>query len=135
MSAGFWIIVALSCAAFLWWAFSKPQGFVEAPALSGRVRYVVDGDSLYMNGHKPQIRLWGVDAPESGERGFQAATDYLFLIAQDQRITCQQIDHDQYGRTVARCFLPDGREINRLMIESGKATEYRRFTRGFYSRG
>ena len=135
MSAGLWIIVALTCTAFLWWAFSKPQGVVEAPALSGRVRYVVDGDSLYMNGHKPQIRLWGVDAPEDGERGFQAATDYLFLIAQDQRITCQQIDRDQYGRTVARCFLPDGREINRLMIESGMAKEYRRFTRGFYSRG
>lgn len=35
---------------------------------------------------------------------------------------------------VVSCFLSDGREINRMMIESGKAKEYRRFTKGFYSR-
>ena len=135
MTATAWIIAGVLAVAGLWWVFSQPKGFDEAPALSGKVRYVVDGDSLFINGHKPQIRLWGVDAPEDGEAGFQAAADYLFLIAQGQRVTCQQIDRDQYGRTVARCFLPDGREINRLMIHSGKAKEYRRFTKGFYSRG
>jgi endonuclease YncB( thermonuclease family) len=45
----------------------------------------------------------------------------------------QQKDQDRYGRTVARCFLPNGQEINRLMIESGTAQEYVRFSRGFYS--
>jgi endonuclease YncB( thermonuclease family) len=96
------------------------------------VRYVVDGDSLYLRSRSQQVRLWGVDAPENGERGFKAATDYLFSIAQGKRVECRQIDVDRYGRSVARCFLPDGREINRLMIESGTAREYRHFTKGFY---
>jgi endonuclease YncB( thermonuclease family) len=51
-----------------------------------------------------------------------------------QRITCREVDRNRYGRSVARCFLPDGREINRLMIESGTAREYRHFIKGLYSR-
>ncbi|MFT7235129.1 MAG: endonuclease YncB(thermonuclease family), partial [Methylophagaceae bacterium] len=41
---------------------------------------------------------------------------------------------DKYGRTVARCYLANGEEINRLMIDSGKAAEYKYFTKGFYSK-
>ncbi len=127
-----WLIIALSCVVVLVWLFWSPQALKTPVKLTGRVSYVVDGDSLYIHGHKPQIRLWGVDAPEKSESGFQAATDYLFLIAQGQHITCLIITTDRYGRIVARCFLPDGREINRLMIESGKTREYHRFTKGFY---
>lgn len=104
----------------------------EPESVSGWVRHVTDGDSLYIGKYKPQIRLWGVDAPEQGERGFQLAKDTLAKLVQGQHITCRQIDVDRYGRTVGRCFLKDGREINRMMIESGAAKEYMRFTKGFY---
>ena len=40
-------------------AVSSPSVIDE---VSGLVRYVVDGDSLYIEGYVPQIRLWGVDA-------------------------------------------------------------------------
>ena len=103
--------------------------------IAGTVRRVVDGDSIYLAGHEPQVRLWGVDAPEQDEAGYDAATATLTRLAEGQRVTCQQMDRDQYGRTVARCFLSDGQEINRTMIESGTATEYVRFSRGFYSGG
>lgn len=93
-----------------------------------------DGDSLYVRGRKQQVRLWGVDAPERDAAGFERATAMLSRLAQGQRITCREVDQDRYGRSVARCFLPDGREINRLMIESGTTREYRHFTKGFYSR-
>lgn len=135
MSAAPWAVLGFVVVAGLFWLARNPASFSEAPALSGRVRYVVDGDSLYMNGHKAQVRLWGVDAPERGASGYHPATAFLRSIAEGQKITCRQIDRDKYGRTVARCFLSDGREINRLMIESGTAREYRHFTRGFYSRG
>jgi endonuclease YncB( thermonuclease family) len=75
-----------------------------------------------------------VDAPERDAAGFEQATAMLSRLAQGQRITCREVDRDRYGRSVARCFLSDGREINRLMIESGTAREYRPFTKGFYSR-
>ena len=102
--------------------------------IKGRVRKIVDGDSLYINTHRPQIRLWGVDAPEINEKAYKAATKTLAKIAIGQYISCKKITIDKYGRTIARCFLNNGDEINRLMIESGTAKEYFRFTKGFYSR-
>lgn len=135
MSGILWAVLGVVIVTGLLWLSRNPVGFSEPPALSGRVRYVVDGDSLYMNGYESQVRLWGVDAPERGSAGYQPATAFLRSIAEDQKITCRQIDRDKYGRTVARCFLSDGQEINRMMIESGTAREYRHFTRGFYSGG
>jgi endonuclease YncB( thermonuclease family) len=108
----------------------------SAPPVSGvyraSVNRIVDGDSLYLVGVKPQIRLWGVDAPERDEDGFKAATDYLRKIAKDRELECRQVDQDRYRRIVARCFLPDDQEINRMMIESGTAAEYIRYSNGFY---
>ena len=132
MTPLFWATIALTAAALIIWVLWTPDTLEAPERFSGRVRYVVDGDSLYINGHKPQVRLWGVDAPEQSESGFKAATDYLFLIAQSQIVTCQIVDRDRYGRTVARCFLSDGREINRLMIKSLHAKEYCHFTKGIY---
>lgn len=133
MTPLFWAISGLTAVLGIVWVLSTPDQLETPEIVSGRVSYVVDGDSLYVAGHKPQIRLWGVDAPEQGRTGHKAATDYLFLITQGQPVTCQIVDRDRYGRTVARCFLPDGREINRQMIESRKAKEYRLFSKGFYS--
>ena len=107
----------------------------DADKITSTVKRVVDGDSLYLQGYQPQIRLWGVDAPERDEHGFKAATRQLSKIALKRSVTCQRVDTDRYGHTVARCFLKDGREINRLMIESGTATEYMRYSKGFYKKG
>lgn len=103
-------------------------------SVSGMVFRVVDGDSLYIGSHSPQIRLWGVDAPERSEQGFAEATKALSELVQGQHLRCTKIDQDRYSRTVARCFLSDGREINRVMIENGTAREYLKFSDGFYSR-
>lgn len=131
MSAPLWILLVAAVVMVVLWI--APVGFTEPKKIKGRVSYVVDGDSLYLDGYKPQIRLWGVDAPERNERGFHAASETLSRFALGQRLTCRVIEPDRYGRSVARCFLPDGREINRLMIESGIAREYQRFTKGLYS--
>ncbi|MBM1691618.1 thermonuclease family protein [Sulfitobacter geojensis] len=119
---------------FLLFTLNDPPALPQvSDDVAGTVRHVVDGDSIYVAGHDPQIRLWGVDAPERDEAGFSEATATLTQLAKGKRVTCQQKDQDRYGRTVARCFLPNGQEINRVMIESGTAQEYVRFSRGFYS--
>ena len=97
------------------------------------VRFVVDGDSLYLENYQPQIRLWGVDAPEKNESGYNQAKNDLKVFALAQKVRCEIIDIDKYDRSVARCFLKNGKEINRMMIESGSAKEYLRFTKGYYS--
>jgi endonuclease YncB( thermonuclease family) len=112
-----------------------PDQPLSLEEISGEVRRVVDGDSLYIGGYEPQIRLWGVDAPERTEPGYSAATRTLSDMTLAKQITCRRVNTDRYERTVARCFLKDGSEVNRTMIESGTATEYMRFSKGFYTGG
>src|SRR4030088_2301882 len=72
---------------------------------------VVDGDTLEVHGTR--IRLWGVDAPESGQLcrdadsdlyqcGAKAANDLDTFIAR-RPVNCTPVAEDQYGRTVATC--------------------------------
>jgi len=133
VTAAFGAVLVLSLS-MLW---TMKDGAVSSPLImgevSGSVRYVVDGDSLYINGYEPQIRLWGVDAPEDDETGFKDATETLKRLALKKAITCQSVETDKYGRTVARCFLKDGREVNAEMITSGTAIEYHHFSKGFYT--
>lgn len=100
---------------------------------AGKCHRVVDGDSLYIAGSDTQIRLWGVDAPERDEHGYQRAKDSLRKLALGKYLRCVQQDIDKYGRVVARCYRKnDNRELNRVQIESGVADEYCHFTRGYY---
>ena len=41
----------------------EQRGIMRDGFLAGKVRYVVDGDSLYIAGHKAQIRLWVINCP------------------------------------------------------------------------
>ena len=49
-----------------------------------------------------------------------------------QSLTCVLIDIDRYQRLVGQCFLPNGRGIAEAMISMGVATEYCRYSGGFY---
>ena len=110
-------------------------GAAQAPAphYEGQVTRVVDGDTFYLDSVETRIRIWGLDAPERGERGGNAATRALREIAHGRRLDCKQVDIDRYGRIVGQCFLPDGRDVAALMIESGTAQEYLRYSGGYYS--
>lgn len=112
----------------------KEASPLKTSAILSEVNYIVDGDSLYLYGYKPQIRLWGVDAPERNENGFTEAKKQLEQYVSSKKLKCKKVDQDKYGRTVARCYLSNGKEINRMMIDSGKAAEYKYFTKGYYSK-
>ena len=101
---------------------------------TAKCRHVIDVDSLCLEGVEPQIRLWGVDAPELDEPSGSAARVQLVELAQGKTLNCRRIDIDKYGRIAARCFDKQGLEINRAMIEGKIAKEYTRFTKGYYSR-
>lgn len=105
----------------------------EEPALhAGAVARVVDGDTFYLEGVKTRIRLWGVDAPETGEPGGGEATAALATLVAGRELACEELDRDRYARIVARCLLDDGRDVGRILIESGAATEMLRFSGGYY---
>lgn len=127
--------LTLALALPLAWAAANtaPHAFAAAHQYEGVVTRVVDGDTLYLDGVETRIRLWGLDAPERGQPGGNAAKRALREIAHGERLRCKEVDIDRYGRIVGKCFLADGGDVAALMIESGKAREYVRYSGGYYS--
>lgn len=118
--------------AVLYYLFLPKQLPLEPERKYGRVSYIFDGDTLQIQGMKPRIRLWGVDAPEVGRKGAGAATTALEKLSKGKKVSYIPIDTDTYGRVVARVFLSDGREINCLLIGQGVVKQYRKYSKGFY---
>lgn len=115
--------------------------------LQGTVTWVHDGDTLEID-TLGKVRLIGIDTPER-----QASTRDMFLEKQGISETKQRkiyqeakrfnirlvkgqmvslsLDHpprDRHGRLLAYVHLPDGRLLNRILLEQGLAVVYRKFT-------
>ncbi len=117
------------CLGLLLAALPRPS---VASDIAGTVARVVDGDTFRLRGVGPAIRVWGLDAPERAERGGPAATRALSDMIAGERLACRVVDVDRYKRLVALCQLADGRDIAAEMIAAGVATEYCRYSRGYY---
>src|SRR5690606_12441407 len=100
---------------------------------AGAVSRIVDGDTFYVEGVDTRIRIWGLDAPEANAPGGARATRTLSRLALGKNVVCERMDIDRYQRIVGRCRLENGADIAALMIESGAATEYVRYSGGYYS--
>ncbi len=95
---------------------------------------VMDGDTLRIGAVR--VRLWGIDAPElrqtCGDLGAgRMATDALAGFIGDQQVTCEAVDTDRYGRTVATCAV-DGADLGSMMVRAGWARDYARYSGGHY---
>ncbi len=108
---------------------AEPPG---AARLTGAVARIVDGDTLRLHGLPVAVRLWGLDAPERGQKGAERATAALGALAQGQSLSCRIRDIDRYGRIVGQCHLPDGRDLAATLIAAGDAREYCRYSGGHY---
>jgi len=108
-------------------AMAEDLGAIEAP-----VSRVVDGDTFKLAGQSQSIRVWGLDAPERNKAGGSAATAALNGLISGKTLRCAVVDIDRYQRLVGQCFLPDGRDITAAMIMTGTATEYCRYSKGYY---
>lgn len=93
-----------------------------------RVVSVYDADTLTLTGGE-RVRLLGIDAPELGRDGQPhepfalQGRDYLrrLLAESGHRVLIHQGDEtrDRHGRLLAWLFLPDGRNVQRLLLEQG----------------
>ncbi len=99
------------------------------PAVRG-FAYVVDGDTLIIQ--KIQIRLFGIDAPEINHPYGIKSKWALFSLCKGQTVRAEFIGNDAYGRTVARCCLPDGRDLSAEMVKLGLAIDWPKFSNGKY---
>ena len=104
----------------------------ETSSVSGKVSRVTDGDTFHLSELDPAIRVWGLDAPERKQAGGSDATRAMRSLISGTTLDCRVRDIDRYHRIVAQCFLPDGRDIAAEMIRIGVATEFCRYSRGYY---
>ncbi len=102
---------------------------LEKPVLRGSA-YVVDGDTIVIQ--KTQIRLFGVDAPEMNHPYGKKAKWALVALCKGQSLRAEVTDVDAHGRTVARCYLPDGRDLSAEMVKQGLAIDWPKFSGGLY---
>ncbi len=98
---------------------------------------VVDGDTIKIDGEK--IRFSGIDAPELNQtclkNDLEKACGKLSQIllknkVEDQEVNCIREGKDQYGRTLAECFV-DKISISSFMVREGYAFAYRKYSKKF----
>lgn len=93
--------------------------------------YVIDGDTLTIQ--KTQIRLFGIDALEINHPYGQRAKTALLRLCKGQKIRAEITAHDVHGRTVARCYLEDGRDLSAEMVKLGLAIDWPKYSGGAYT--
>jgi endonuclease YncB( thermonuclease family) len=119
-------------------AIGAPPAMPDAGAsIVGRAS-IIDGDTVDIRGTR--IRFNGIDAPESrqncrdrlgsqypcGRRAAFALSDKIG----GQNLSCDVLDHDRYGRSVATCNL-GGLGLNGWMVSSGWALAYREYSTAY----
>ncbi len=120
-------------------------GGARAEEVTGKVEWVYDGDTVRVAG-LGRVRLLGIDTPEKEARSGTAFIGNgvfppavcdrspmrrtAFSIAEAKgktvRLGFDGERRDGYGRLLAYVYLPDGRLLNRLLLEKGFASVYRR---------
>lgn len=107
----------------------EPPLSINGLEISGKC-YVIDGDTIAIRNMR--IRLAGIDAPELHNAWGQKAKWALFAICKGQVITARISGRDTYGRAVATCHLPDGRDIGAELVKLGLALDWGIFSGGRY---
>ena len=105
------------------------QPIAKKRCIEGSAR-VTDGDTIVIK--KTQIRLFGIDAPELNHPYGQKAKWAMVRLCKGQKIRAEITDVDAYGRTVARCYLPDGRDLSAELVKQGLAIDWPKFSGGVY---
>lgn len=95
------VIVLLSAFAVLvWMILARPRRFPWC--FSGKVTWVCDGDSVYVNtrwGQRVKLRLLGIDAPETEQPYGNESREYLRRLIDGRRVEVRAI-HDGYAMSV-----------------------------------
>lgn len=94
----------------------------EGVELVGNVTYVVDGDTLDINGIR--VRLSLVDTPERGQPGFKVAKDFVSSMCLGKRgeldVDDGQRRGDRYGREIGIVYC-NGTNLNEKLVDEGLA--------------
>lgn len=110
MTSLFLILALALCAA---WGLSRRQRV--------KVIAVVDGDTVGIVTHRglrARLRLRGIDAPETGQRGAREAKQALEEMVLQRWVSARWHGVDRYGRRVATVF-SQGRNVSAELVSQG----------------
>lgn len=77
---------------------------------------VIDGDTLQCG--RERIRVQGVDTPEKGQPGYEAATRRLRELTEGKSIHIERKAKDRWGRTVGKVTV-DGEDVGKRLKREG----------------
>lgn len=110
-----------------------------AEQLVGRAS-VIDGDTIEIRGER--VRLFGIDAPESGQictdaqeqpyRCGQKAAFALDEMVRGMTVHCDDRGQDRYHRMIGVCRVNEV-DLAGAMVRSGMALAYRRYSSDYVS--
>lgn len=78
------------------------------------------------------IRLGGIDAPELNHPYGGKAKSALIRLCKGQVIRAEMAGSSSHDRSVAVCYLPDGRDLSAEMVKLGLALDWAKFSGGKY---
>ena len=122
--------IAVGAALFLQLVLLQPRA---GWAWTGKVVVIADGDTITVlrDGHdQVKIRLYGIDAPESGQPFGKASKQNLSSMVYGQSVQIEAMDADRYDRTVARVFV-GAEDVNAAQLQTGHAWLYRQYCKGW----
>ena len=99
--------------------------------------YVIDGDTIKLEGET--IRFSGIDAPEIKQKCMkmklevpcgQISKELIEDKIEFKNLNCISEGKDQYGRTLAECFLED-ESLSSYLVRQGYAFAYRKYSKKF----
>ena len=79
---------------------------------------VIDGDTLRCG--RERVRIQGVDTPEKGQPGYDAAKERLRQLTEGKRLRIERVAKDRYGRTVGKVTV-DGEDVGKRLKQEGYA--------------
>ncbi len=110
---------------------------LAAERLQGTAK-IFDGDTIEVDNQR--VRLHGIDAPETGQKCFDAsekpyacgkrAVDALRKLIRGQPVVCTGDHRDEYDRLIAVCETTRA-NLNREMVARGWAVAFRRYSDDF----
>ncbi|MBO9449499.1 thermonuclease family protein [Tropicibacter sp. R16_0] len=99
---------------------------LRKPRILTGAAWITDGDTVTIR--NTQIRLFGIDAPELNHPYGVKAKWALHKLCKGQEIRAEIVDVDDYERTVAKCYLPDGRDLSAEMVKQGMAIDWSKYS-------
>lgn len=125
MRRGSGLMVFLLCLFLASGLFASPF-----PSWEGQVVGVSDGDTITVmqSGKGVRIRVYGIDAPESGQDYGQRAKQFVSDAVFKKTVRVEHVDTDRYGRIVGRVYV-SGRCLSEALVQFGLAWVYPQYCR------